>query len=76
MQVKDVIAFLNEWAPEPVAEHYDNVGLQIGRPGTEVTGILVALEATEGVVDEACQLQANLIVTHHPLIFRPLKWCC
>jgi len=68
-----VAAFIEERAPLGWAEQWDNVGLQVGDPRAEVRRILVALELTGSVVEEAVQTQADLVVVHHPPIFRPLK---
>ena len=64
---------MEEWFPAGTAWKGDNIGLQIGRPETTVRNILVALEVTMDVVEEAKQKNANLIVTHHPLLFQPLR---
>ncbi|CAN5157261.1 Nif3-like dinuclear metal center hexameric protein [soil metagenome] len=59
--------------PESDAEGWDQVGLHIGDPRTDVvTGVLVALDVTEAVLDEAAELGANLLIAHHPLFFSPL----
>ncbi len=71
--VAQVLDFLNTLAPPPLAEPWDNVGLQLGHPDEEVSGILVALDVTEAVLWEAVQHKANLILTHHPLFFRPIS---
>lgn len=71
--VAQVLDFLNILAPPPLAESWDNVGLQLGHPEEEVSGILVALDVTEAVLWEAVQHKANLILTHHPLFFRPIS---
>lgn len=60
-------------APHAMAEDYDNVGLLVGEPGTEVTKILTSLDVTDAVLDEAVAMEANLVVAHHPLIFKGLK---
>ncbi|MBT8400006.1 MAG: Nif3-like dinuclear metal center hexameric protein [Rhodothermia bacterium] len=73
MTVKDIAAAIEEWAPRQTAQSYDNVGLQIGRPDREVQRILVALDVTPEVVAEAKDRGTDLIVTHHPLLFRPVK---
>jgi hypothetical protein len=64
---------LNEIAPVETAESYDNVGAIVGRRDAEVTKILVALDCTLDVVREAKELGAELIVTHHPLLFHAGK---
>ncbi len=73
MTVKDIAAAIEKWAPRQTAQSYDNVGLQIGRPDREVKNVLVALDVTPAVVEEAIDAGADLVVTHHPLLFRPVK---
>ncbi|QBA63495.1 Nif3-like dinuclear metal center hexameric protein [Muriicola soli] len=73
MIVKEVADILEELAPLSLAEEYDNVGLLLGDPQSEVSGILVTLDALENVVDEAISRKFNLIVTFHPIIFSGLK---
>jgi len=72
VNVIDAINILNEWAPEETAQEWDNVGLLIGSEEAELSGILVALDATRTVVIEAIETNSNLIITHHPIIFNPL----
>ncbi len=64
---------LERFAPLPLQESYDNAGLQVGVTEAEVSGALLCLDVTEDVVREAVDLGCNLIVSHHPLLFRPLK---
>lgn len=71
--VKDVTTALNEFAPRQYAEGFDNTGLLVGEPDTEVTGILVAHDCLEEVVIEAEEKGCNLIVAFHPIIFSGLK---
>ena len=66
-------ALINEFAPFETAESFDNVGALVGKRDQEVTAVLVALDATMDVVREAKQIGAQLIVTHHPLLFHPRK---
>ncbi len=73
MQIKDVIAFLEKIAPPNLQEHYDNAGLITGNAHDEVTGVLVCLDSTEAVIDEAISLRCNLVIAHHPIIFSGLK---
>ncbi len=73
MQIQAVVDTLEAWAPPSLAESYDNVGLIVGHPETEVTGILVNLDVTESVIREAKALGCNLIVTHHPIWFQARK---
>lgn len=67
------LAALDRLAPFNLAEPWDNVGLMVGDPGWPVTGIMTALDPTEDLLVEARESNCNLIVTHHPLIFQPLK---
>lgn len=73
MQIKDIISSLEELAPLKYAEDFDNVGLITGSPHSEVTGVLVTLDALEEVVVEAIERNCNLILTFHPIIFKGLK---
>lgn len=73
MKIKEVIDALERFAPLPLQESYDNAGLQVGLTEAEVSGALLCLDVTEKVVDEAVALGCNLIVSHHPLIFRALR---
>lgn len=72
-RVRDVIAALEAWAPPALQESYDNAGLLVGDRDAEVTGVLVSLDCTEEVVAEAAAKGANLIVSHHPIVFKGLK---
>ena len=72
-QLKDLLVVLDELATSSLAESWDNVGLMVGDPETKVTGVLVSLDFTEDVLAEAVELGCNVVVTHHPLIFRPLQ---
>ncbi len=72
-KIKDVINHLESLAPRAYQESYDNAGLIIGDPSAVVTGILVTLDCTEEVVQEAIEASCNLIVAHHPIIFKGLK---
>lgn len=69
----DIVGIINKIAPVVLAETWDNPGLQVGDPGAEVTRILVALDPTPDVIDSAIAASCQLLVTHHPLIFKPLK---
>ena len=73
MLIKDIIAEIERFAPPALKEDYDNVGLLVGSENDEATGVLITLDITAGVVDEAIQNGCNLIVAHHPLIFKGLK---
>ncbi|NLG38141.1 MAG: Nif3-like dinuclear metal center hexameric protein, partial [Clostridiales bacterium] len=68
----EIIAILERLAPEETAEPQDSVGLQLGSRSRAVSRLLLALEITGAVVDEAQKTGADMIVTHHPLFFRPV----
>lgn len=70
--VKKVFDFLNDFAPISTKDKYDNVGLIVGDENTVVTKALLCLDITNDVVDEAVKTGANLIISHHPVIFNPL----
>lgn len=73
MKCSDVIAFLEKLAPPVYAESWDNTGLLVGDREKEIQKILVAVDATDRVIEEACRAGADMLVTHHPLIFTGLK---
>ena len=69
----DLVGIINKIAPVSLAEAWDNPGLQIGDPAAEVSRIMVALDPTPDVIDSALDSSCQLLITHHPLIFKPLK---
>ncbi|WP_018477834.1 Nif3-like dinuclear metal center hexameric protein [Pontibacter roseus] len=71
--IGDVARLLEQYAPMPYQESYDNSGLQTGNPHDEVKGVLVTLDCTENVLEEAVIKGCNLVVAHHPVIFKGLK---
>jgi dinuclear metal center YbgI/SA1388 family protein len=71
--VADIIRILETFAAPVLAEPWDNVGLQVGDPRRPVSTVWVALDASPGVIAAACRAHVDLLVTHHPLLFRPLK---
>jgi len=71
--IRDVVSYLDKIAPQAYQESYDNAQLITGNPEDEVKGILCTLDTTESVVDEAIALGCNLIVAHHPIVFKGLK---
>ena len=73
MKIQDITSFLEKMAPAFLQEDYDNTGLITGDPGWECSGILVSLDSTEDVVKEAIEKKCNLIIAHHPIIFRGIK---
>lgn len=72
MKIIEVVDALEQFAPLPLQEGFDNAGLQVGLTETEVSGALLCLDVNEKIVDEAVSLGCNLIVSHHPLIFHKL----
>ncbi len=73
MKISDVIDCLQDFAPLSLQENYDNAGLLTGKSSDECAGILTTLDVTEEVLQEAIQNNCNLVVAHHPIIFRGLK---
>ncbi len=73
MKIKEIIDALEQFAPLPLQESYDNAGLQVGLTEAEASGALLCLDVTEEVVREAIEMDCNLIVAHHPLLFCGLK---
>ncbi|MEQ1747227.1 MAG: Nif3-like dinuclear metal center hexameric protein [Saprospiraceae bacterium] len=73
MQIQDIIAVLEAVAPPHLQESYDNAGLIVGNPAAPVTGVLFCLDSTEAIVTEAQNKGCNLVVAHHPIVFRGLK---
>ncbi len=73
MHINQVIKYFEEWAPKGVAWENDNIGLQVGNPENRVTNIMLSLELNEKVLEQAIKKNCNLIITHHPFIFNPIK---
>lgn len=73
MNIREFILKFEELYPKSFSYQWDNVGLQIGSSDIEISNILVSLDLTAHVVDEAISNRANLIVVHHPIIFSPIK---
>ena len=72
-RIGEVVRFLESIAPPAYQESYDNSGLIVGDTNTTITGIVISLDSTEDVVNEAIALGANMIVAHHPIVFKGLK---
>jgi len=72
VKISELILAMEELAPQAIAESWDNVGLLVGDAGATAGHVLVALDVTDEVVEEANVLGAQLIITHHPPIFKPL----
>ena len=73
MKIQEAILALERFAPLPLQEDYDNAGLQIGLTESKCSGALLCLDVTEDVITAAAERGCNLIVSHHPLLFRGLK---
>ncbi|MCR5487399.1 MAG: Nif3-like dinuclear metal center hexameric protein [Lachnospiraceae bacterium] len=73
MKCHDLIELLNETADPALAEDWDNPGLLVGELEAEIRTVLVAVDATDEVIDEAVEVRADLIITHHPLIFKGIS---
>ncbi len=73
MNVKNLVEILHQWADPSLQESYDNSGLITGSPDAAVSGVLICLDSTEAVIDEAISYGANVVVAHHPIVFSGLK---
>ena len=73
MKIRDIAAVIEEFAPLSLQAEYDNSGLVVGRMDDEVSSALLAVDVTEEVIDEAIANGCDIIITHHPIIFSPLK---
>ena len=72
-QIRHLAAYMEQLAPLAYQESYDNAGLIVGDPDANITGVLVTLDATEAVIDEAISRGCNVVVAHHPIVFKGLK---
>jgi len=73
MKISEIIDYLHEVAPNHFQEEYDNSGLLVGNADNEATAALISLDVTEEILDEALALNANMIISHHPIIFGGLR---
>lgn len=73
MKIYELARIIEELAPIALQETYDNAGLIIGSPDWQISGALITLDVTEAVIEEAVKTKSNLIIAHHPLIFKGLK---
>src|SRR6476469_7687774 len=73
MFIHQLIEVLEKFAPPALQEDYDNARLITGNPGWECTGAMICLDVTEAVIAEAMSRQCNLVIAHHPIVFRGLK---
>lgn len=71
--LQDIINYFNRWIPSDIAWEKDNTGLQLGDPKQKVSKVLLALDCTEKVLSEAIEKKFNLIITHHPFLFKPIS---
>ncbi len=70
---RDIVDAVEQMAPRRLQEEYDNTGLQCGSLDVPCSGVLLCIDVTEDIVSEACERGCNLIITHHPLLFRSIK---
>jgi dinuclear metal center YbgI/SA1388 family protein len=73
MQINELVGYLNSVYPMQFQESYDNSGLLVGRENDEISKALLTLDVTEEVINEAIKESADIIIAHHPIIFKPLK---
>ncbi len=73
VRIKDIFQWIDSWAPFRYAESWDNCGLQVGNPESLATRVLVALDPASWVLGEAQELGCQCVVTHHPLLLRPIN---
>jgi len=73
MKIKDLTNYLESIAPSMYQESYDNSGLIVGNPNDIIKGVMLCLDSTEAVIDEAIEKGCNVIVAHHPIVFKGLK---
>jgi dinuclear metal center YbgI/SA1388 family protein len=73
MRIQDVILCIESFAPLHYQESYDNAGLIIGNPEQEISSVLISVDVTDEIINEAIKKKANFIISHHPLIFTGLK---
>lgn len=73
MKAAKIIKLLDNWTPRYLVDKWDNTGFQIGDPEVKIRKILIALDLDRRVLEKALEIDANMIITHHPIIFTPLK---
>lgn len=73
MKVKEITSAIEKFAPLHLQESYDNAGMQVGDADSVITGVVLCTDVSNAIVDEAIACGANLIISHHPLIFHGLK---
>lgn len=72
LKANDIIEVFEEWVPKELIDSWDNTGFQVGNPDTEIRKILIALDLDDEVLDKAIDDDFQMIITHHPIIFKPL----
>ncbi len=73
MKVQDIIEVLEANAPLSLQESYDNAGLIVGDRNSSLNGVLLCIDSTEDIIDEAIEKGCNMVIAHHPIIFSGLK---
>ena len=73
MKIKDLTNYLESIAPSSYQESYDNAGLIVGDPNMPLKGVMICLDSTEAVIEEAIKKKCNLVIAHHPIVFKGLK---
>ena len=73
MSISEIITHIESVAPPSFQESYDNAGLIIGDPNTTISSALLTLDVTEAVIDEAIEAGCELIIAHHPILFKGIK---
>ena len=73
MKIQKIVDTLEHWAPTKQAEDFDNVGLIIGDANDDLTGVIICLDTTEKIIEEALEKNCNLIISFHPIIFSGIK---
>ena len=73
MKLKELVNYLESMVPTAFQESYDNSGIQVGEHGQAVDSVLLSLDVTEEIIDEAITRGCQMVISHHPLIFKPLK---
>ncbi len=73
MKINNVLDILESWMPKEISEDFDNVGLLVGNPSQELKNIIVTLDTTVDVIEEAIDKDCNLIISYHPIIFEGIK---
>ena len=73
MRIKEILSYIEEKVPKSLKEDFDNVGLLVGNNNSECSGVLITLDVTHEILEEAISKKCNLIISHHPIIFKGLK---